>query len=105
MLVPWLFTNVPLDETIGLIAECVYGDSFKRIHPFPKTWFIKLLQFATSGIFSYNNKLYNQVDGVATGSPLGPSLANFFLSLNLMSAVHCLIPPTLNFGRHLFTTP
>ena len=30
-------------------------------------------------MFLYNNKLYKQVDGVAMGSPLGPSLANFFL--------------------------
>ena len=74
-----LFTNVPLDETIGLIADCVYGPSSKKVPPFPKKWFTKLLQFATSGMFLYNNKLYKQVDGVAMGSPLGPSLANFFL--------------------------
>ena len=74
-----LFTNVPLDETIGLIADCVYGNKSKKVPPFPKKWFIKLLQFATSGMFLYNSKLYKQVDGVAMGSPLGPSLANFFL--------------------------
>ena len=27
----------------------------------------------------YNGRLYKHVDGVAMGSPLGPSLANFFL--------------------------
>ena len=27
----------------------------------------------------YKDALYKQVDGVAMGSPLGPSLANFFL--------------------------
>ena len=37
-----------------------------------------MLKFATSGIFLYRDKLYRQVDGVAMGSPLGPSLANFF---------------------------
>ena len=46
---------------------------------FHKKWFKKLLKFATSGMFLYNGKLYKQVDGAAMGSPLGPSLANFFL--------------------------
>ena len=35
---------------------------------------------ATQGIFMYNDKLYKQVDGVAMGSPLGPTIANFFLA-------------------------
>ena len=30
--------------------------------------------------FRFNGSLYNQIDGVAMGSPLGPSLANAFLS-------------------------
>ena len=40
----------------------------------------KLLQFATSGEFLYKDKVYKQVDGVAMGSPLGPTLANLFLA-------------------------
>ena len=74
-----LFTNVPLDETIKLISEKVYAGTSKKVPPFPQKVFIKLLKFATSGMFMYKNKLYTQVDGVAMGSPLGPSLANFFL--------------------------
>ena len=38
-----------------------------------------MLKYATSGMFLYNDRLYRQIDGVAMGSPLGPSLANFFL--------------------------
>ena len=58
--VSYLFTDVALDETVGLITECVYSDSSKRVPPFPKTVFIKFLQFATSGsgMFMYKNKLY-----------------------------------------------
>ena len=43
--------------------------------------FHDLLNLATKeSFFTFNNKLYIQVDGVAMGSPLGPSFANIFLS-------------------------
>ena len=32
-----------------------------------------------NGIFTFNGCLYKQSDGVAMGSPLGPTLANIFL--------------------------
>ena len=74
-----LFTNVPLNESIELISDKVYSSSSPCIPPFPKKIFTKLLKFATSGMFMYKNSLFKQIDGVAMGSPLGPSIANFFL--------------------------
>ena len=42
----------------------------------------KLLNFATSeSVFIFNNSMYRQIDGVAMGSPLGPTYANTFMSL------------------------
>ena len=42
---------------------------------------IHLLSVATKGqLFQFNGSLYEQVDGVAMGSPLGPLLANVFMS-------------------------
>ena len=41
--------------------------------------FVKLLTMATEGMFTFYNILYRQVDGVAMGSPLGPTLANLFM--------------------------
>ena len=40
----------------------------------------KLLQIATGGYFLYRGKLYCKIDGATMGSPLGPTLANFFLA-------------------------
>ena len=43
--------------------------------------FKTLLTLAASDpLFQFNNVFYNQTDGVAMGSPLGPTLANIFMS-------------------------
>ena len=42
--------------------------------------FIKLMKVATSDVqFSFNSEIYSQVDGVAMGSPLRPTLANILM--------------------------
>ena len=74
-----LFTNIPLAETIDIVVESLYSETSKIVPPVDKKVFKRLLQIATGGIFMYKDGLYRQVDGVAMGSPLGPSLANFFL--------------------------
>ena len=71
-----LFTNVPLKETINLIADAVYSDPQNK-PPFSKTVFKNLMNHATGGFFLHDGKLFTQIDGVAMGSPLGPTLANF----------------------------
>ena len=47
---------------------------------FPKAVFIELMQMVTSGVeFNFNNTIYQQTDGIAVGSPLGPVLADIFV--------------------------
>ena len=76
-----LFTNVPLDDTIQIIANTIYSEQQNPNRPiFEKRIFIKLLQLATKGIFMHKGKFYQQHDGVSMGSPLGPTIANFFLA-------------------------
>ena len=74
-----LFTNIPLAETIDIVVDTLYSDRSKSVPPVDRIIFKRLLEIATGGMFVYKDALYKQVDGVAMGSPLGPSLANFFL--------------------------
>ena len=75
-----LFTNVPLDETIGICADALYRGHLD-CPPFPEDTFNELMLIATQGVeFSFNNQMYKQLDGVTMDSPLGPALANIFVA-------------------------
>ena len=74
-----LFTNIPLDETINICVDKMYQNK-RKIKGLLKHQCKKLLTLTTkSSFFMFNNKYYTQIDGVAMGSPLGPTLANIFL--------------------------
>ena len=76
-----LFTNVPLEETISLVANQLFEQNTTgKTPPMDKPGLISLLKTATGGIFSHRGQLYQQCDGVAMGNPLAPTLANFFLA-------------------------
>ena len=75
-----LFTNIPLDETINICTDRVYHRK-KKVKGLLKRHFKQLLTYATkSSCFLFNGTYYCQIDGVAMGSPLGPTLANLFLA-------------------------
>ena len=74
-----LFTNIPFDETINICVNNVFGNK-KRVKGLLKTDFKQLLTLSIkSSCFVFNNVYYQQVDGVAMGSPLRPTFANLFL--------------------------
>ena len=73
-----LFTNIPLSETITIAIDAILennpdiGVNRRDLQ--------KLFWFATSQThFLFNGNYYDQVDGVAMGSPLAPVLANLFM--------------------------
>ena len=74
-----LFTNIPLDETIDICITKLFGRKHK-FNKFKRVDFRRLLQYAVKdALILFNGKYYIQCDGVAMGSPLGPTLANIFL--------------------------
>ena len=78
-----LFTCIPLDETIHILVEKAFKNNW-----FNDTYGLKLsekdltelLSICTKDqLFQFEGELYEQTDGVAMGSPLGPLLANVFM--------------------------
>ena len=75
-----LFTNIPLKETIDICINNIFRNT-EKVHNFNKSQLHKFLTLAaTECYFIFNEDVYKQTDGVAMGNPLGPTLANAFLS-------------------------
>ena len=70
---------VPSDYTIDLTLKRIYGD--KEIETKISRKHMKnLLILCTKNVyFTFRNNIYQQKDGVAIGSPLGPVLAGIFM--------------------------
>ena len=76
-----LFTNIPLQETIDIAINLIFNPNPNL--NITRKELKKLFLFATSKThFIFNSKFYNQIDGVAMGSPLAPVLANIFMGFH-----------------------
>ena len=76
-----LYTNVPLTETINIIMNLAFSDNNSTFNKYNKFQFKKLLELSlldTYFIFD-KKKLYKQINGLAMGQPVAPTLANIFL--------------------------
>ena len=75
-----LFSNILLEETINICCDTLFKET-DIYEGYSKSEFKTLLSLASKeSYFFFNEVLYKQKDGVAMGSPLGPTLANVFLS-------------------------
>ena len=74
-----LFTNIPLLESIELAVDYILtGNPNIRLS---KDNLKELFLIATAQThFLFQGNYYDQIDGVAMGSPLAPVRANFFIS-------------------------
>ena len=76
-----LFTNVPLEDTVNICSDQLFKN-VDKVNNLSKEEFKQLLSLATKeSYFMFDNECYQQIDGVAMGSPLGPTLANAFFNL------------------------
>ena len=73
------FTNVPLQRTLKIIVDRIYNKKPVKTE-LRKSTLCKLIRdTCTKTVFSCNNKLYEQSDGVSMGGSLGPVLANIYI--------------------------
>ena len=75
-----LFTNVPLKRTLNLVLKRVFTDGLIDTTLSKRTLKKLLLDACTKTVFSFDNTLYEQIDGVSMGSCLAPVLANIILT-------------------------
>ncbi|CAF1481526.1 unnamed protein product, partial [Rotaria sordida] len=76
-----LYTNVPVHEAINITLDMLYKRSSPPPIPFNRSQMKQMLEIAVINIpFRFLQKTYIQSDGVAMGSPLGPILADIFIS-------------------------
>ena len=69
-----------MKKTIDIILDRIYNTK-QLSTPLCKRTLKKLVSDAcTKTAFSFNNNLYEQTDGVAMGSSLGPVLANIIMT-------------------------
>ena len=74
-----LFTDIPLTETLSLCVQNLYKNQ-AHVNNLTKSSFYKLPKITMpESFFIFDGKFYEQCDGVAMGSPLGPTLANVFI--------------------------
>jgi len=74
---------VPLEETIQILADKAFTNNwFNETHQLnlSRMDLVDLLRASIKNqLFQFNGQLYEQIDGVAMGSPLWPLLANVFM--------------------------
>ena len=87
-----LFTKVPLDQTIKIILDKMYGKEHTCLYSKnPKSAWCQtcknrhemktLLEMATKEThFTFNGEIFCQRNGIAMGSPLGPIFADVYVS-------------------------
>ena len=74
-----LFASVPLEETIEICVNELFKSS-QTVSSLNKQQVLEMLSLTTKkNVILFDPRFYSQIDGIAMGSPLDPTLTNFFL--------------------------
>ena len=90
-----LFTNVPVDEAVEIVRRRLQEDEFLDERcPLPVDTIVDLLELCLkSTYFLFHGQFYQQVDGVAMGSPVSPIVANIFMEEFEQKALATMVNP------------
>ena len=74
-----LFTNILLTETLNLCVQNLYRNQTHVVNLTKSSSYNLLITTMFESFFIFDEKFYEQCDGVVMGSPLRPTLANVFM--------------------------
>jgi len=75
-----LFTNIPLRETIEICLNLLFTNPTAIVYGFTRECFKSLLEMSVlNSFFVFDDKVYQQTEGLGMGLPLGPTFANVFM--------------------------
>ena len=97
-----LFTSVPVDPALRVIKDLLEKDpTIKDRSVLTVNEIIQLLEFCLKNMyFSFQDQFYEQVKGVAMGSPVSPTVAILYMEY----FEYLVLPPPLGFGRGMWMT-
>ena len=75
-----LFTLVPLSKTINIILDRIYNKKLLKTNIKKQTVKKLLKDCCTKNVFSFNNTIYKQIEGVSMGSCLGLVSVNIIMT-------------------------
>ena len=75
-----LFTSIPLSKTINIILDWIYNKKLLKTNIEKRTMKKFLTDCCTKNTFSFNNTIYEQIDGISIGLCLGLLLANIIMT-------------------------
>ena len=92
-----LFTNISSDFVIDLILKKIYDSNLSQIfHGSTKQQLRSLLVWTTKRtIFNFNGNFYDQIDGVAMGSPIAPAFVDIFINWVIEKTTEFSIQPRM----------
>ena len=101
-----LFTSVPIDPALKMIKDLLVKDpTLKDRAVIGIDDIILLLEFCLKNTyFSFQGQFFEQVEGVAMGSPVSPIVANLYMEYSeKKTSKHCTPPP--GSGAGMWMTP
>ena len=88
---------MPVSEVVDICATALFEDGLNT-SDLNEDGFRQLMKISTTSVeFLFNKNIYCQVDGVAMGSPLGPTLANIFVGYHERKLFSATIRPSTYF--------
>ncbi|KAG1041829.1 hypothetical protein G6F43_012029 [Rhizopus delemar] len=100
-----MYTNIPTNEkTFDMI--CTYIGEQLDLNSQDQSILIRVLSFIMmNNFFTFNNKLYRQINGVAMGTSCAPALANIFMYITELNYFENMLESGLPFpvfyGRYI----